>query len=64
MNKSKTLPTIRITDYTDEIMKKANNKLNEDSIVQISFMEFRRLCYIFASKWIIEGKELPKITQM
>lgn len=64
MIKTKTLPSIRITEYTNETMQIAIKKLNEKSIMPVNLQEYRRFCYLVTSKLIIEGKELPKITQM
>lgn len=59
--KTKTLPSIRITDYTDEVMQLAMKKLNENSMMPMNTSEYRRLCYLVTSKLILEGKELPKL---
>jgi hypothetical protein len=61
--KTKTLPSLRITDDTDSTMQMAIKKLNEKSIVPVTLQEYRRICYYMTSKLILEGKELPKITQ-
>jgi len=60
--KTKTLPSIRITDDTIESIQLAISKLNEKSIIPITLQEYRRVCYLFTSQSILEGKEI-KIMQ-
>lgn len=58
-----TLPAIRITTETDSRMESALKKLNEDSLVEISLQEFRRICYEFTSQKILHGEKI-KLLQM
>lgn len=56
--KSKTLPAIRIESTTDELMQMALKRLNEDSLVEISLQDFRRICYEFTSQKIVQGEKI------
>ena len=58
--KVKTSPSIRIDEKTKEEMESALRKLNENSIVEISIQDFRRICYEFCSQRILAG-ELIKL---
>ena len=62
--KIKIMPSMRITIDTKDAMEIALEKLNEKSVIPITMTEYRRICYLMTSQLIIEGKELPKITQM
>jgi len=59
--KSKTLPAIRITANTTSRMESALKKLNQDSIIEITQQDFRRLCYEFFSQKVLSGEEIKKL---
>lgn len=56
--KIKTLPAVRIDLKTQSNMESALKKLNEDSIVEITLQDFRRLCYEFCSQRILSGEKI------
>lgn len=56
--KTKTLPSIRITDFTDTQMHQAIKKLNTKSIIDVCLQDFRRLCYLYLSKHILENRDI------
>ena len=60
--KNKTLPNVRISEDTKNNMFQALKKLNENSLIEISLQEFRRICYNFTSQKILLGEQI-KITK-
>ena len=51
----KTLNTLRIPEDLKTKMQQSQSKLNEMNITQISFTEFRRLCYEFFSNLVLNA---------
>lgn len=56
MTKTKTLPSIRITDNTYEQIVLSLNKFNEKSIVDLTLQDYRRLAYSFLASKILSGE--------
>jgi hypothetical protein len=56
--KTKSLPSIRITEETHEKIKMAIKKYNEKNIISITEQEFRRLSYEYVSQLILKEKLL------
>lgn len=57
--KKKTLPSIRISEETYSNIESAIRKYNENSLLELSIQEFRRLSYELLSQMILQDKELP-----
>ena len=55
----KTLPSIRLEEKTITNMKSAVRKYNKRSLVEISFAEYRRLCYEVLSQMILRDFDIP-----
>lgn len=58
MAKNKTLPSIRISSNTHEQIVLAMNKFNQNSIINLTLQDFRRLAYLYLSRHILSGKPL------
>lgn len=56
--KSKTLPAVRIESKTDSLIQQSLKKLNEESLVQITLQDFRRICYEYTSQKILIGEKI------
>jgi len=56
--KTKTLPSLRITTPTWENIQSALNKLNENSLIELSLQDYRRLAYEFLSQKISLGEKI------
>lgn len=56
--KSKTLPSLRISQSLFENLKQALKKLNEDSILEITQADFIRIALSFTSQQILNGVTL------
>ncbi len=59
--KSKTLPTIRVSEESIQNMKSAVDKYNKSTIGKLSIQDFRRLSYEMLSQIILQDKikEIP-----
>jgi len=53
-----TLPAIKIDAKTKSNMESALIKLNERQIVEMSFQDYRRLCYEYMNQSVLTGKEI------
>ena len=58
MIKTKTLPSIRIETKTDSHITQGLKKINENSLIEISLQDYRRLCYEFTSQKILLGEQI------
>jgi hypothetical protein len=56
--KTKTLPAVRIESKTNSNIQEAIKKINEESIVEISLQDFRRIAYEFTSQKILLGEKI------
>jgi hypothetical protein len=56
--KTKTFPSIRIETRTNELIVSAMKKLNENSLVELTLQDFRRICYEFTSQKILLGEKI------
>jgi len=49
------VPSLKLSKVTNNNMHRALIKLNEKQIVDISFQEYRRMCYEFLSQHLINN---------
>ena len=56
------LSSLRIDDRTNSHIRRALEKLNEESVVTISLQEFRRICLEYTSQQILQGIQI-KLSQ-
>ncbi len=59
--KIKTLPSIRIDSETESLIQSSLRKLNENSLVEITTQDLRRICYEFCCRKILSGEQI-KVT--
>lgn len=55
MTKSKTLPSIRISENVFQNLKTIQKKMSEDSFVELSLQDVRRLAYSFFIQQFFSG---------
>ena len=53
----KTIPSIKVDEQTLSNMEAAMKKLNEKQLVEMSFQDYRRLCYELFSQNVLQEKE-------
>ena len=56
--KKKTLPSIRVTEDTHSSLIAAQKKLNESSLVKMSFQDIRRICYEHTTQSVLKGEAI------
>lgn len=61
--KTKTLPAVRIESKTDSLMKQSLKRLNENSLVELTLQDFRRICYEYTSQKILLGEQIKLQSQ-
>ena len=64
MNNTKTFPSLRISERTNNKVEQALKKLNEKQILEITLQDYRRICLEYTSQFILNGGELPKLLQV
>ncbi|HUW43797.1 MAG TPA: hypothetical protein VMV95_02470 [Bacillota bacterium] len=60
----KTLSSIKVDETTISNMKKSLEKLNKESIVEMSENDFRRYCYEVTTQLILQNKQIPLKIQL